>query len=177
MRKLLVLPVIAATLALFSVQVGASGANSCFGPPVTNGSSQTATCTSNFHNAPIPVPLAVPCPPMPGVGSFTNANGVLHGTFNSTGFWITGTITGDFDFFSATFPISGPPVIGPQIGTGHGTIWFGVEDQQKSFVEHFTENVQITFFDGTTGSAHANGDMTFNAQGELTASPFNAHCN
>ena len=66
------------------------------------------------------------------------------------GFWITATITGDFNFNSATFPIAGPPVIGPQIGTRHGSTWFGVEDQQKSLVQHFTEDVQITFTDGTT---------------------------
>ena len=104
--------------------------------------------TQTIHLDGVPIDVG-PATCVPGDVTITG-NGVEHMTTNSTGFWVTGTLTGAADTGTGW--------------TGHATAWFGVEDNNKSLVNHFILNAQLT---GPGGSVniHQEGQITFNAQG------------
>jgi hypothetical protein len=111
-----------------------------------------ATTTTTMH---LPAGVAVDIGPAGCVAGdlFISGNGVLHTTVNNAGdSWTTGTIEGAVTDADAGY-------------TGRGTAWFGVEQNNRNFVTHFTANTRGTLKDGTPLSIHQQGQFTFNAQG------------
>ena len=110
----------------------------------------------------------------------TNGNGVFHWTANKTGFWMTGTYTGD----AAVYPlvlVDGQPVMDPNtqsnevdtsaapLATGHLTQWFGNEDNNKNGVEHATVTFRGTDASGNPVSLQGHFQFATNANGDPTA--------
>ena len=113
-------------------------------------SASASTQTISLNGVPIDVGPAT-C--VPGDVTITG-NGVEHMTINSTGFWVTGTVTGAADTGTGW--------------TGRATGWFGVEDNNKSLVNHFILNAQLSDGAGDSVNIHQEGQITFNANGVPT---------
>ena len=92
---------------------------------------------------------------------------VFHETTNSNGDWVTSTEQG---------PILGFDANGNVVFTGHGETWFGSEDNLQNNVQHFVANVSGKLSDGTNLEAHVSGDVTTNANGQVTASHSSFTC-
>jgi hypothetical protein len=82
-----------------------------------------------------------------------SGNAVLHNTVDNAGdSWTTGTVTGAVTDGAAGF-------------TGHGTAWFGVEQNNRNFTTSFIADSVGTLADGTSLRIHQVGTFTVNAQG------------
>jgi hypothetical protein len=93
-----------------------------------------------------------------------SGNGVEHMTINNAGdFWITATLEGSATVPGTTF-------------SGHATAWFGVENNARNFVNHFTANAVGTLADGTSVRIHQQGQFTVNAQGVITVNHVTVTC-
>jgi len=110
----------------------------------------TTTQTIHLNGQPIDVGPAG----CDGLGDLViTGNGVLHLTVNNAGdSWLTGTVEGSTTDTTGAY-------------TGHAAAWFGVEDNNRNFVTHFTANSVGTLADGTPLRIHQEGQFTVNAQG------------
>jgi hypothetical protein len=139
----------------------------------------TITFTQHFTTNPQPDVIPVSCSPAGNAISINSTgNGVEHFTQNNAGdFWVTGTFEGNGTVTTglATGPTSFTPT-GP-VYSGHTMEWFGLEENNKNFVNHATFN-----FDGNdtvTGAPigiHAAFQITVNASGVVTVSNFTVSC-
>jgi hypothetical protein len=111
-----------------------------------------ATTTTTMHLPPGVVIDIGPAGCIAGDLSISG-NGVLHTTVNNAGdSWTTGTLEGAVTDAAAGY-------------SGHGTTWFGLEQNNQNFVAHFTANTRGTLTDGTPISIHQQGQFTINGQG------------
>jgi hypothetical protein len=109
-----------------------------------------ATTSQTMHLTGVPIDVG-PAGCVPGDLVLTG-NGVLHTTVNNAGdSWTTGTVTGQATAGGGF--------------TGHGTAWFGIENNNRNFVSPFTTNATGTLPDGTTVTIHEQGQFTLNANG------------
>jgi hypothetical protein len=123
-----------------------------------------ATTTQTVHLNGVPIAVG-PAACIPG-NLVISGNGVLHTTVNNAGdSWTTGTIEGSV---SSTDPASGY--------SGHAMAWFGVEDNNRNFVNHFIANSVGTLGDGTPLTIHEEGQFTINAQGLPVVTRATATC-
>jgi hypothetical protein len=120
-----------------------------------------ATTSQTMHLTGVPIDLGqVGC--VPGDLVLTG-HAVMHTTVNNAGdSWTTATVTGDATAGGGF--------------TGHGMAWFGVEDNSRSMVNHFTTNVTGTLPDGTTITLHQHGQFTLNANGVPVVNNFVTTC-
>ena len=139
----------------------------------------TITFTQHFTVNPKPDVIPVSCSPAGNaIAIDSTGNGVLHFTQNNAGdVWLTGTFEGNGTVTTglATGPTSFTPT-GP-VYSGHTMEWFGVEENNKNFVNHATFN--FTGTDLATGAPigiHAAFQVTFNANGVMTVSNFTVSC-
>ena len=139
----------------------------------------TITQTMHFTQNPQPDIIPVSCSPAGNAISINSTgNGVLHLTVNNAGdFWVTGTFEGNGTVTTGnsldgvTFTPAGP------VYSGHSVEWFGVEENNKNLVNHATFNFNGN--DTVTGAPigiHAAFQITFNANGVITASHFTFSC-
>lgn len=157
MRKLVVFA--AAVAVVFALALPVSAADTSQ-PPSPNPNCDTTfqpdgTMTCTLHAKDWPFAIGpVPCPTFPPGDLVLSANGIMHMTINNArDFWITGTLTGPAVITSAT---------GKQLFVGHGETWFGVENNNRNGVDHFTENVTGTnLVTGQSVSAHFEGHVFF----------------
>jgi hypothetical protein len=123
--------------------------------------SALATTTQTGHLTGVPIDVG-PALCIPGDIILTG-NAVLHITVNNAGdSWMTGTIEG--------------AVTGSLGYTGHGQAWFGLEDNNKNGVAHFTTNINGTLGDGLPLRIHQQGQYTVNAQGMIVVNNVTVTC-
>jgi hypothetical protein len=118
----------------------------------------------------------------------TDGNAVLHTTTNrAQDFWMTTTYTGDAVALPLVFNQDGSIATdGNQndmvdqtaapLATGHLTVWFGVEDNNKNGVQHATVSFQGVEADGTPVNLTGHFQFATNAQGEPTAIKGSVSC-
>jgi hypothetical protein len=125
-------------------------------PAAFAGGNGAITITQNFHDDTMSNPDVNPCSGATGTTTMT-FNGVIHGTFNANGSWVTGTMTGAFQFV--------PDDPSQPTYTGHFTSWFGDENNRQNGVEHFTFTVHVTGTDGSRLTFHETFHDSVSASG------------
>lgn len=130
--------------------------------------------------------LIVAVPALAGGAGSTTTTEHAHGTDVSLvgviagDDWFTTTFTGQVDAYDGTVVDEEGDVapVGDVLYSGHLTTWFGSEDNKQNGVFHATLD-----FHGTSSTdpsqtirLHGSFDVTFNANGEATATPANATC-
>lgn len=119
----------------------------------------------------------------------TVGNAVLHGIGNKTGFWFTSTYTGQADVWPLVLDSNGNPVddgtgnnndavdtSGSPLATGHMTLWFGQEDNNKNGVIHATVSFNGVDANGTPVSLTGHFQFATNANGDITAATGSISC-
>ena len=139
------------------------------------GGQGTVTTTQHAHNVTLfSMSTPNPCTGESGTLTAVSANEVMHETFftapGADEFWATQTDEG-----TATFTPDNPNGVS---ATGHFQAWFGVSGNNKSNVEHDTNNFNLTGSDGSHIVVHVAAQTTMNANGVITVnfSNFDAHC-
>jgi hypothetical protein len=135
-------------------------------PASASAGTVTGTVHSSFN---LPFPASQPCGPLAGliVVSEDNGNGVTHFTYNSNGFWLTGTYEGDIQLFPAlSVTVNDMGVVTDFVAdktrpTAQGRVadWFGVSVNRTVEVDHDTVNAQATTSDGQAITFHAVGHI------------------
>lgn len=119
----------------------------------------------------------------------TTGNAVQHGTFNKTGGWFTDTYTGQADLWPLQL-VNGKPVddgtgsgndavdmsSGTPLATGHLTLWFGNEDNNKNGVTHATVTYNGVDINGNPVSLTGHFQFATNANGDVTAETGSITC-
>jgi hypothetical protein len=128
------------------------------------GGAGTETLTQHAHNVVLfTMPVTNPCTGDTGMLTATSENEVFHVTAQADGtFWVTQTDEG-----TATFTPNSPGTVS---ATGHFTSWFGESSNNRSSVQHDTNNFHLTNTDGSHVSVHIIDHITVNGQGVATAS-------
>lgn len=119
----------------------------------------------------------------------TIGNAIQHGIGNKTGFWFTTTYTGQADVWPLVL-VNGVPVddgtgnnndavdtsSGTPIATGHLTVWFGQEDNNKNGVTHATVSFNGVDANSNPVSLTAHFQIATNASGDVTAMTGSISC-
>ena len=118
----------------------------------------------------------------------TDGNAVLHTITNrADDFWLTTTYTGAAEVLplvinpDGTIPVDSngnDEVVqtADPLATGHLTVWFGIEANNKNGVEHATVSFQGTEADGTPVNLQGHFQFATNALGEPTAITGSVSC-
>jgi hypothetical protein len=164
MRRLIAAMTIGASIALFAVTSISASAQS--GPPcVPDQQGQgAATCTAHLKDFMLVMPVGQAAPCLPAGTIFWTVNGVFHITLNKLSSappdsWLTSTMTGPFTFI--------PEGSTEVTLTGHGTSWFGSENNNQNNVQHFTYNLEAHSVTGGTFKFHMNADATTTPDGDI----------
>jgi hypothetical protein len=164
MRRLVALLTLVSGFSVFvalSIPASAQPGPACVPDQQGNGA---ATCTVHLKEVTFPMPVgSASC--LPAGTILWTVNGVLHVTLNKLSdpvpdSWVTSTMTGPFTFFPDNATVS--------TLSGHGTAWFGSENNNQNNVQHFTVNFEVHSADGTTTKLHINADMTISASGNVS---------
>jgi hypothetical protein len=129
------------------------------------------TQTVHLHNATVSAVIPISCSGPFGTTAYTAVvNGVQHLTVNGTGDWFTATAAG-----TGTLTVSD---VAASPFQGHVEDWFGAEDNLQNNVTHATFNFHGTSIadPSQTLALHAAFDVTFNANGTMTANHFTVSC-
>jgi hypothetical protein len=180
LRPTLVLGAVAAAAALVVAVPALAGGN---GSTTTTGHAHgTDVSVVGVIGVTPPPDLPAGCPlQLPIAFLPTTGNAIFHDTTNKAGDdWFTTTFTGQVDAYAGTVIDDEGDVapVGGVLYSGHLTTWFGSEDNKQNGVFHATLD-----FHGTSSTdpsqtirLHGSFDVTFNANGEATATPANASC-
>lgn len=119
----------------------------------------------------------------------TVGNAIQHGIDNKTGFWFTSTYTGQADVWPLVLDSNGNPIddgsgnhndavdpSGSPIATGHLTLWFGQEDNNKNGVTHATVSFNGVDANGTPVNLKGHFQFATNANGDVTAATGSITC-
>jgi hypothetical protein len=162
-----------AALAVIAVALFAATAASAGGPPIVSE-------TDHFANEPDVFTDVNPCDPSQEVEVTSSDTGVIHLSLFADGtVHITGTIR-------STISVDVLPTDGTPDATGHGVTWFGSNgmidpdtgEASGKGESTFTNNVHVTFTDGTMISFHEVAHILFDANGvvKVEFDKFKAQC-